>query len=184
MSHEIRTPMNAIIGLSHLALKTPLDALQSDYVRKIHSSGTHLLGLINDVLNYARLESGRVEYTLREVPIAETVRDALPMVEPLLAAKRLALQVDLPDDDGAGQPVLVWADREKLAQILLNLLSNAAKFTEPGGRVTVELVPLADGAAPGEAAVQVDAGEGPVAGAAGRSWPATPPPARTPAAWT
>ena len=156
MSHELRTPLNAIAGhvqLVEMGLHGPVTDAQTEALGRVTRAQRHLLGLINDVLNYARLESGRVEYTLREVPIAETVRDALPMVEPLLAAKRLVLQVELPDDDGAGQPVLVWADREKLAQILLNLLSNAAKFTEPGGRVTVELVPLADGAAPGEAAV-------------------------------
>ena len=156
MSHELRTPLNAIAGhvqLVEMGLHGPVTDAQAEALGRVARAQRHLLGLINDVLNYARLESGRVEYTLREVSLVETVREALPMVEPLFAAKDLALVVEMPRDDEEQHDAQVWADREKLAQILLNLLSNAAKFTEPGGRVTVELVGVADGSAPSEAAV-------------------------------
>ena len=111
----------------------------------------HLLGLINDVLNYAKLEAGRVEFDVREVAVADVVRDVVPLVEPQLTAKELALTVMLPSAVGErSKPVRVWADREKLGQALLNLLSNAIKFTPPTqatgepGRVTIELAGRAE----------------------------------------
>jgi signal transduction histidine kinase len=100
----------------------------------------HLLGLINDVLNYARLEAGRVEYDVRPVRAADVVRAVVPLVEPQVAAKGLELELAIGDAD-----CVVLADAEKLAQVLLNLLSNAVKFTPARGadgapgRVTVEL---------------------------------------------
>jgi signal transduction histidine kinase len=99
----------------------------------------HLLGLINDVLLYARIEGGRVEYDIQPVAPSEVIADVLPMIEPQLAAKDVRLEVQVPPD---APPV--WADRERLLQILLNLLSNAAKFTNAGGRVTVEVLTRAD----------------------------------------
>ena len=150
MSHELRTPLNAIAGyvqLLILGLHGPLTDAQRHALERVDRAQHHLLGLINDVLNYARLESGRVEYDLRPVRVSDVVRDVWAMVEPQFTTKGLAFDARLPEDQGR-PPLPVWADREKLTQILLNLLSNAVKFTpavhdtpsgsEPG-RVTVQL---------------------------------------------
>jgi PAS domain S-box-containing protein len=160
MSHELRTPLNAIGGyaeLLELEIRGPVTPEQRADLGRLQRAQRHLLGLINDVLSYARLESGRVEYDVRAVDAADVVQEVVPLVEPQLAAKELALEVRLP---GAPSPdvrlpgqvpgPLVWADREKLAQVLLNLLSNAVKFTPAGGRVTIELTDRADGSAPAD----------------------------------
>jgi signal transduction histidine kinase len=94
----------------------------------------HLLGLINDILNFAKLESGRVEYDLQALDVAEVVAEVAPLVEPQLTAREIGLEVAIPP----GVPA-VWADREKLRQVVLNLLSNAAKFTDSGGLVRVDV---------------------------------------------
>jgi signal transduction histidine kinase len=135
MSHELRTPLNAIAGhvqLIDMELHGPVTEAQREALARVQRSQRHLLGLINDVLNYAKLEAGRVEYRLGPVPVADAVADLAPMIEPQLAAKRLRYAVTVP----AG--LAVRADREKLAQVLLNLLSNAAKFTPEGGLVAVD----------------------------------------------
>jgi signal transduction histidine kinase len=150
MSHELRTPLNAIGGhvqLVEMGLHGPLTPAQAEALGRVQRAQRHLLGLINDVLNYARLESGRVEYDLRPVAVRDVVADVLPLIEPQLATKGLALEVLLPD---AEPPLLVRADAEKLRQVLLNLLSNAVKFTDAGGRVVVELTERGDGTAPAD----------------------------------
>jgi PAS domain S-box-containing protein len=137
MSHELRTPLNAIGGYAELldmGLHGPVTDAQRGALARVQAAQRHLLGLINDVLNYAKLEGGRVEYDVRVVDLADVVRDVAPLVEPQLAAKGLRFDVRLPD-----APCVVWADREKLGQVLVNLLSNATKFTDPGGRVTVSV---------------------------------------------
>ena len=148
MSHELRTPLNAIQGhaqLLELGLHGSVTEAQRGALARIERAQRHLLGLVNDVLNYARLGAGRVEYDVRELLVADVVADVLPMVEPQLAAKGLTVTVYLPEVGPEGPtgrpPVPVRADREKLGQIFLNLLSNAVKFTPPGGRVTVSLAP-------------------------------------------
>jgi signal transduction histidine kinase len=136
MSHELRTPLNAIGGhvqLVELGIHGPVTPAQHGALDRVQRAQRHLLGLINDVLNYAKLEAGRVEYDLAPVVLADLVADVAPMIEPQLAAKRHAYAVAL---DGVADAVAL-ADREKARQVLLNLLSNAAKFTPPGGRVTV-----------------------------------------------
>jgi signal transduction histidine kinase len=152
MSHELRTPLNAIQGhvqLLELGLHGPVTAPQREAFGRIDRAQRHLLGLINSILSYARLEGGRVEYDVREVRLADVVRDVLPMVEPQLLAKGLTLDVGLSDDAG-GEPVRVWADQERLAQVLLNLLSNAVKFTAAGGRVAVTVGDRDDGSGPAD----------------------------------
>ena len=154
MSHELRTPLNAIGGhvqLLDMGLHGPLTDAQRDALGRVTRAQRRLLGLINDVLNYARLESGRVEYDIAPVRVREVVAEVRPMVDPQLAAKGLAFDVRLPEDAGA-RPAVVWADREKLAQVLLNLLANAIKFTPPGGRVRVELTERRDGSGPSDRA--------------------------------
>jgi PAS domain S-box-containing protein len=136
MSHELRTPLNAIAGyvqLIEMGVHGPVTEDQLVALDRIRRSQLHLLRLINDVLNLARIEAGRVEYKIRSVSLADVVTTVMPMVEPQLAAKGVTSRALL---DGAG---LVRADREKLEQIVLNLLTNAAKFTQSGGTVTVRV---------------------------------------------
>ncbi|HEY0779348.1 MAG TPA: ATP-binding protein [Gemmatirosa sp.] len=138
MSHELRTPLNAIAGyvqLLDMGVHGQVTDAQRDALARVQRAQRHLLGLINDVLNYAKLDAGRVDYELRTVDLGATVRDVLAMVEPQLAEKGLAFAT-LGLDDG----VRAVADAEKLAQVLLNLLSNAVKFTAPGGRVDVTVL--------------------------------------------
>jgi signal transduction histidine kinase len=135
MSHELRTPLNAIGGyvqLLEMGIYGPLTDAQNDALAKIARSQHHLLRLINDVLNLARIEAGRVEYDLEPVELREVVDAVLPMVEPQLAARRLRHEVDVPPE------LVAYADQEKVQQILLNLLSNATKFTPAEGCVSVD----------------------------------------------
>ena len=135
MSHELRTPLNAIGGYAELllmGLRGPLTDSQREDLERVRRSQRHLLGVINDLLNFARLESGRLEYDLAPVPIAPLVAEVTPMVEPQLRAKNIILAVL-----DTGSRLSVMADREKLSQILLNLLSNSGKFTPPGGRISI-----------------------------------------------
>ena len=144
MSHELRTPLNAIGGYTQL-LETgvygPVSETQVGALMRIARSQRHLLGLINDVLNMARVETGRVDYELKEVALRGVVSELGDMVVPQIQSKRLKYNVDLPDE-----PLLVRTDREKLIQIVLNLLSNAVKFTAEGGTITLRCRPL-EGAA-------------------------------------
>ncbi len=135
MSHELRTPLNAISGyvqLLEMGIHGPVTEAQLGALDRVGRSQKHLLRLINDVLNLARIESGRMEYVLENVEIGELLASVTPMVEPQLAAKELEFAVDV------GEGATVRADREKVQQILLNLLSNAIKFTPPGGGVSVD----------------------------------------------
>jgi signal transduction histidine kinase len=141
MSHELRTPLNAIAGhvqLLAMGIHGPVNDAQREALGRVDRAQRHLLGLINDVLNFARVESGRLEYDVREILVEDVLHDVRPMIEPQAAAKDLALDVRLPEAAGL-PPVPVCADRDKLSQILLNLLSNAVKFTPPNGRIVVEL---------------------------------------------
>ena len=157
MSHELRTPLNAIGGhvqLIEMELHGPVTAPQRDALARIARAQRHLLGLINDVLNLARLEAGRVEYDVRPLALPELVADVAPMIEPQLAARGLRYAVEVAPDVPCA-----LADREKLAQVLLNLLSNAVKFTDAGGAVTVAV--HADPADAGRVCLRVrDTGRG------------------------
>jgi signal transduction histidine kinase len=137
MSHELRTPLNAIGGyaqLMELGLHGPVTEEQRTALRRVQAAGRHLLGLINDVLNYAKIESGSVQYALAAVDLREVLAATTPLVEPQRLAKGLAFATRPPDAE-----CLVWADRDKLVQVLLNLLSNAVKFTPAGGRVSLDV---------------------------------------------
>ena len=134
MSHEMRTPMNAIIGLSHLALRTDLDDRQRDYISKIHDAGTGLLGIINDVLDMAKIEAGKIEIDERETSIELILQRVANLLSPQLINKNLELTFRLAVD----MPAMVITDPLRLHQVLLNLLSNAVKFTE-SGEVTVDV---------------------------------------------
>ncbi|HEX2167797.1 MAG TPA: ATP-binding protein [Longimicrobiales bacterium] len=134
MSHELRTPLNAISGyveLLDIGIYGSVTEKQKDALARINRSQRHLLRLINEVLNLARIESGRIDYAITDVALREIISDISPMVEPQLSAKGLAFEV-------ANAPDLIMrADRDKVQQILLNLLSNAIKFTPEGGRVSI-----------------------------------------------
>ncbi len=134
MSHEIRTPMNAIIGLSHLALRTGLDAKQRDYVSKIHNAGTSLLGIINDILDFSKIEAGKIE--LESVPFR--LDDLLDSVSALVAQRAYDKGLELLFDTAPDTPRALVGDSLRLNQVITNLLTNAVKFTERG-EVTVTL---------------------------------------------
>ncbi|MEP6991297.1 MAG: ATP-binding protein [bacterium] len=134
MSHELRTPLNAIGGyvqLLEMGIHGPLAPAQLEALEKVTRSQRHLLRLINEVLNLARIEARGVEYELRPVRLKDVVAAVLPMIEPQAAARRLSLTVDVPAS------LCAMADPPKAEQVLLNLLSNAVKFTPPGGHLRV-----------------------------------------------
>jgi signal transduction histidine kinase/DNA-binding response OmpR family regulator/PAS domain-containing protein len=135
MSHELRTPLNSIIGFSRVILKG-IDGAISDLQRQdltaIYSSGQHLLGLINDVLDLAKIEAGKMDISLEETNIAEIISSVMSSASGLVKDKPIRLTQKIPDD----LPT-VRADAIRIRQVLLNLLSNAAKFTEQGD-ITVE----------------------------------------------
>jgi signal transduction histidine kinase len=131
MSHELRTPLNAIAGyadLMEMEVPGPLTEGQRTALARIRHNEQHLLSLINDVLNYARLERGKIELHLADLPVDEVLREIGEMMEPLVEARGLALAVETCD-----AAVHARGDRDRVAQILLNLLSNAVKCTEAGG---------------------------------------------------
>ena len=136
MSHELRTPLNAIGGhvqLIQLGIHGPVTDAQQVALTRVDRNQRHLLGLINSILNLARIEAGMLEYRLTDVRLADALADVQSMIEPQIAAKQLRYAVQICDPE-----VAVRADDEKLQQILLNLLSNAVKFTPPHGAITVE----------------------------------------------
>jgi signal transduction histidine kinase len=135
MSHELRTPLNAIGGyadLIEMGIRGPVSKQQRDDLARIQASQRHLLGLINEVLNYAKLETGTVHYQIGEVTVSSALASAEALVAPQAQAKGLVLDVETCEED-----FVVCADEEKLRQILANLLSNAVKFTGAGGTVTL-----------------------------------------------
>ena len=136
MSHELRTPLNAIGGYAQLlemGIRGAITEAQRGDLNRIQASQRHLLGLINEVLNYARLEAGAVRYDLSSVRVRDALAGAEGLVAPQASAKGLTLAIgDCPPDLHA------HADPEKLRQVLVNLLSNAVKFTSGGGRIELE----------------------------------------------
>lgn len=137
MSHDIRTPMNAIIGFTSLAA-AHIDNIEQvqDYLGKITTSSNHLLSLINDVLDMSRIESGKVKIEEKETSLPEIMHDLKTIVQADISAKQLEFYIDTADV--VNEHVL--CDKLRLNQILLNLLSNAMKFTKPGGMVSVRIL--------------------------------------------
>ena len=134
MSHELRTPLNAIGGYAELlemGIRGPVTDLQRDDLSRIQQSQRHLLGLINEVLNYAKLETGTIRYDIGDVPVGEALAAAHSLVAPQARAKGITLSIA----PGAPATLTARADPEKLRQILVNLVGNAVKFTLDGGRV-------------------------------------------------
>ena len=135
MSHELRTPLNAIAGyadLLELGVRGEMSNDQREDLRRIKRSQRHLASLVNDILNFARLETGRVDIAMSDVEVDDVLTEAETLVSPQLRARGLQFDYQKPDAS-----LRVCADRDKLQQILVNLLNNACKFTSPGGRVTL-----------------------------------------------
>ncbi|MFN4326597.1 MAG: response regulator [Azonexus sp.] len=129
MSHEIRTPMNAIIGMAYLALKSGLPPRQHDYVSKIHTAARSLLGILNDILDYSKIEAGKVVLEAVPFDLEAVIQNALFMVQEKVESKGLELILDFRPARALHQVV---GDPLRLGQVLINLLSNAVKFTERG----------------------------------------------------
>jgi signal transduction histidine kinase len=137
MSHELRTPLNAIGGhvqLLEMGLHGPVTEAQHAALGRIVNNQRHLLSLINDVLNLSRVERGRVEIVATEVPLGALVTEIAATLQPMLITAGLSLEVVTHED-----ALVVRADRDKVAQILLNVLHNAIKFTPEGGSITASL---------------------------------------------
>ena len=136
MSHDIRTPMNAIIGFTSLAA-THIDNKEQvlDYLKKISTSSQHLLSLINDVLDMSRIESGKVKIDEKAVHLPDLVHDVRSIIQPNVSAKRLSLFIDTMDVENED----IITDPLRLNQILLNILSNAIKFTPTGGTISIRI---------------------------------------------
>lgn len=135
LSHEVRTPLTSVLGLSSVLLQQhfgPLNAKQEQYVAMIHSSGEHLLKLINDLLDLAKIEAGKQELYPEAVDVAELCQSAIAMVAVRAAAKQQQLSLELPV---ASESIVV--DQQRIRQILINYLSNAVKFTPEGGAIVL-----------------------------------------------
>lgn len=130
MSHELRTPLNSIIGFSRVMLKGidgPLTGLQEADLQSIHNSGQHLLALINSILDMSKIEAGKMELAIEELALADVLDAVVDTTKALIKDRPVELRTELPDD----LPT-VWADGQRVRQVLLNLMSNAAKFTDEG----------------------------------------------------
>jgi two-component system cell cycle sensor histidine kinase PleC len=136
ISHELRTPLNAIIGFSDLIKIEVMPKIPEkkyhDYISDIHSSGVHLLSLINDILDYSKAEAGKLELEVSEVNVSKLVQNSMRLITPRAEAAQVELVEALPKD-----AIVMITDSKKFRQILLNLLSNAVKFTQPEGEVRI-----------------------------------------------
>jgi len=135
MSHELRTPLNAIGGYADLllmGLSGPVTPQQTEQLGRVKRSQEHLLGIINDILNFSRVEAGQLTYDIESVPVHEVVDAVVRLLAPQAAAKGVRLAAT-----GCGADRAAWADRIKTEQIVLNLVANAVKFTSAGGSVGV-----------------------------------------------
>jgi CheY-like chemotaxis protein len=142
MSHELRTPLNAILGFSELLIDSTNgqfpEATKKRFLEQIHSSGKHLLGLINDILDLSKIEAGQMELRLQMVSIVDVVAQVASNVEPLAAKKQIRIEFE------ATRAGKVLADEGKVKQMILNLVSNAIKFTPEGGAVTIKATRVFD----------------------------------------
>jgi len=128
MSHEIRTPLNGVIGFTDLVLKTKLNDTQKQYLAIVNQSANALLGIINDILDFSKIEAGKLELDIDKCDIYEMVAQSADIISFPIQNKGLEMLLNIPAD----LPRFIWADEIRLKQVLINLLSNAAKFTEKG----------------------------------------------------
>lgn len=142
MSHELRTPLNAVIGFAQLLQTEHLTDAQGESVEQILKGGRHLLELINEVLDVARIETGRLTLSLEPVEVASVLRETVELMAPLARERRITLESRAA---ATGAPVAVDADRQRLTQVPLNLVSNAIKYDRPDGHVWIAYGPRPDG---------------------------------------
>lgn len=142
MSHEMRTPMNSVIGMTSLLLETPLSTEQREYVEVVRASGTHLLSVINDILDYSKVESGALQLENRPFRIDQCVKEVFDLLSPLAKPKHIQLVCAFEE-----VPVAIRGDITRLRQILVNLVGNGIKFTSQG-EVEVHVYPHEDGTPP------------------------------------
>jgi signal transduction histidine kinase len=141
MSHELRTPINGILGyadLLELGVKGALTDEQQSFVDRIRASSTHLIALVNEILDLSKIEAGAMTIDSIRIPIRQTIQEALEITTPLAEARGM----DVTHAEPCDPDTLCLGDRDRVRQILVNLLSNAVKFTPPGGRVTVRCTPV------------------------------------------
>lgn len=141
MSHELRTPLNSIIGFSEMLIDEvpgPLNSKQKRYQGNIHDNGRHLLALVNDILDLARIESGQIELSMTEIELRGEVEQTLEHLRSLVEEKRISVEID------SRESVSVFADPGRLRQILINLVGNSVKFTPNEGTVRIVLESLQD----------------------------------------
>ncbi|WDS37650.1 two-component regulator propeller domain-containing protein [Pseudoxanthomonas sp.] len=160
LGHEVRTPMTGVLGMSELLLSTNLDERQHGYTRSIQNAGTHLLRLVNDALDLARIEAGRLELDQQDFDLRELLDGVVALTAPMAGKRGLAFSSDV----AAGLPVALRGDPVRVRQILLNLLNNAVKFTEQGW-VRLQALPLEGG---GVRLIVSDSGPGIAAGQVAR----------------
>ena len=135
MSHELRTPLNAIIGFSEVLgerMFGELNAKQEEYLKDIYASGQHLLSLINDILDLSKIEAGRMELELTDFDLPTAIENALTLVRERAGRRGITLGCEIDERVGT-----IQGDERKVKQVLLNILSNALKFTPEGGRIDV-----------------------------------------------
>jgi signal transduction histidine kinase len=136
VSHEIRTPLNAVIGFSEVMLEERFGPVGSEryrqYLRDIHTSGEHLMSLLNDLLDLSKIEAGKMELSFGEVDLNDVVQQCLAIMQPQANQGRIIVRTSLP----LSLPKVV-ADIRSVRQVVLNLMSNAIKFTDPGGQIIV-----------------------------------------------
>ncbi len=137
MSHEIRTPLNGIIGLNNLMLKTSLTPLQQDYMMKSQQSSNALLSVINDILDYSKIEAGKLEFEEKAFSIETVLRNVSDLFEYAIMKKSLEIHIDIHPDT----PQVLRGDSLRLGQVFNNLVGNAVKFTETGD-ITIRVEPL------------------------------------------
>ncbi|KAF0108989.1 MAG: histidine kinase [Anaerolineaceae bacterium] len=141
MSHELRTPLNAILGFAQLLEMDELTPDQTDSLGQILKSGRHLLDLINEVLDIARIEAGHIQISPEPVQLDEAIESAADLIRPLAEKRGISIQIKVP----SSRDVFITADRQRLKQVLLNLLSNAVKYNCEGGQIHVTASLLVDG---------------------------------------
>jgi len=140
MSHEFRTPLNAILGFADLIkMVRPDDDDLQTYAHEIGSAGSHLLELVNDILQFSAVSSGKLQLTQKRIDLRNVCHTAITMVQAMYDSRSVQLMRDIPDS-----PIMIQGDHRRLVQVLLNLLSNALKFTPSGGCVTIIITPFKD----------------------------------------
>jgi len=144
VSHEVRTPLNAIIGFAEVILEERFGPVGNDryrdYLRDIHTSGTHVMSLINDLLDLSKIEAGRMELSPTVIDANKVITECVGLMQPQASRERVIMRLSL----APGLP-MIRADERSVRQIVLNLLSNAVKYNEPGGQVIVATAAPEDG---------------------------------------